>query len=97
MLRNFKNLFPQIVGSIEAVVSAIAVIVGLLNYAGVGSDRSSDLPGVTENRTPCITNRPSFDLALVKPAHTSMFTVGTSYSYAPVVNTDVAAGFNGKS
>ena len=35
MLRDFQNLLPQIVGSIVAVVSAIAVIVGLLN----GPDR----------------------------------------------------------
>ena len=61
MLRDFQNLLPQIVGSIVAVVSAIAVIVGLLNDAGVGgSDKSSDLPGVTEKQTPGDYSKPEF-------------------------------------
>lgn len=61
MLRDFQNLLPQIVGSIVAVVSAIAVIVGLLNDAGVGgSDKSSDLPGVTEKQTPGNYSKPEF-------------------------------------
>lgn len=96
MLRDFQNLLPQIVGSIVAVVSAIAVIVGLLNDAGVGgSDKSSDLPGVTENQTPGTTDRPGLNPAPSKPVRTSIFTVGTNY--APGVNADVPVNFNGKS
>lgn len=49
MLRDFQNLLPQIVGSIVAVVSAIAVIVGLLNDAGPGGDgpKYPDRPGIS--------------------------------------------------
>ena len=60
MLRDFQNLLPQIVGSIVAVVSAIAVIVGLLNDAGVGGDKSSNLPSVTESQTPGNYSKPEF-------------------------------------
>lgn len=95
MLRDFQNLLPQIVGSIVAVVSAIAVIVGLLNDAGVGGDKSSNLPSVTESQTPGTTDRPGVDSAPVKPVRTSIFTVGTNY--APGVNADVPVNFNGKS
>lgn len=47
MLRDFQNLLPQIVGSIVAVVSAIAVIVGLLNGPGGGEPKDPDRPGIT--------------------------------------------------
>lgn len=74
MLRDFQNLLPQIVGSIVAVVSAIAVIVGLLNDAGVGgSDKSSDLPGVTENQTPGNYSKPEFADAKYLHTHRDRF------------------------
>lgn len=49
MLRDFQNLLPQIVGSIVAVVSAIAVIVGLIK-GGDGEtigQKDPDRPSIT--------------------------------------------------
>lgn len=48
MLRDFQNLLPQIVGSIVAVVSAIAVIVGLIKGGDeIIGQKDPDRPSIT--------------------------------------------------
>ena len=49
MLRDFQNLLPQIVGSIVAVVSAIAVIVGLIKGGDgeIGGPKDPARPSIT--------------------------------------------------
>ena len=47
MLRDFQNLLPQIIGSIIAVISAIAVIVGLFKDGGEPGRPTPDHPSVT--------------------------------------------------
>lgn len=53
LLRDFQNLLPQIIGSIVAVISAIAVIVGLIKGDdNIGGQKPSDRPGVTASPNP---------------------------------------------
>lgn len=61
LLRDFQNLLPQIIGSIVAVISAIAVIVGLIKGDGnIDGQKPSDRPGVTASPTPGDYSKPEF-------------------------------------
>lgn len=61
LLRDFQNLLPQIIGSIVAVISAIAVIVGLIKGDGnIDGQKPSDRPGVTASPNPGNYSKPEF-------------------------------------